>query len=134
MLGDKVGSMTFQETSRPIDSGKFGLPAMDTQTIGQGKLLGHDVQSQASFTAHMRPDGSWVGHAYAGVIMCEAGVATYKCDGVGNMTETGGVSFRGGAIFETASQALSELNGKYYVFSYDSDPEGNAEWNLYPCI
>ena len=28
MLEDKVGTMTFQETSKPIDSGKYGLPAM----------------------------------------------------------------------------------------------------------
>ena len=70
MLGDKVGSMTFQETSRKIDYGKYGLLAMDTHTVGSGKLLGHDVQSRAAFTANMRPDGSWAGHAYAGVVMC----------------------------------------------------------------
>ena len=49
------------------------------------------------------------------------------------MTESGGVAFRGAASFETSSEALSELNGKCYMFTYDSDPEGNAEWNLYPC-
>ena len=134
MLEDKVGSMTFQETSKPIDSGKYGLPAMETHTVGSGKLLGHDVQSQAAFTAHMKPDGSWVGHCYAGVVMCAEGVATYKCDGVGNMTEAGGVSFRGGAIFETKSEALSELNGKYYVFTYEADAEGKSVWELYPWI
>jgi len=133
MLGNKAGSMTLQETSKPIESGQYGLPAMETNTVGGGKLLGHDVQTQASFTAHMKPDGSWLGHAHAGVIFCAEGVATYKCDGVGNMKEAGGVSFRGGAIFETTSEALSELNGKYYMFTYESDAEGKAEWNLYPC-
>ena len=63
MLGDKVGSMTLQETSKPIDSGKYGLPAMETHNKGAGTLLGHDVHAQAAFTAHMRPDGSWMGHA-----------------------------------------------------------------------
>jgi hypothetical protein len=133
MLGDRAGSMNVQETSKPIDSGQYGLPAIETTTVGGGKLLGHDVQTQAAFTAHMKPDGSWLGHAHAGVIFCAEGIATYKCDGVGNMTEGGGVSFRGGAIFETTSEALSELNGKYYMFTYESDPEGKAEWNLYPC-
>ena len=61
MLGDKVGSMTLQETSKPIDSGKYGLPAMETHNKGAGTLLGHDVHAQAAFTAHMRPDGSWMG-------------------------------------------------------------------------
>ena len=43
MLGDKAGSMMFIETSKPIDSGKYVLPAMDTHTVGSGKLLGDDV-------------------------------------------------------------------------------------------
>ena len=58
MLGDRAGSMNVQETSKPIDSGQYGLPAMETTTVGGGKLLGHDVQTQAAFTAHMKPDGS----------------------------------------------------------------------------
>ena len=49
------------------------------------------------------------------------------------MTADGGVAFRGGASFETTSEALSELNGKFYMFTYDSDSDGNAEWTLYPC-
>ena len=66
--------------------------------------------------------------------MCPEGVATFSANGVGNMIETGiwcNVSV--GVEFETTSEALSE-NGKYYVFTYESDPEGNAEWNLYPCV
>ena len=78
MLGNKVGSMTLQETSQPIDSGKYGLPAMETSNVGSEKLLDHDVQCRAAFTAHMRPDGSWLGHAHAGVVICPAGVATFK--------------------------------------------------------
>jgi len=134
MLGEKAGTLTLKETTKPIDSGKYGLPAMETHNVGSGTLLGHEVQGMATFTAEMRPDGSWKGHCPAGVIMCAGGVATFTCMGVGNMTETGGVMFHGGASFETTSEALSELNGKYYMFSYESDPEGNAEWNLYPCV
>ena len=55
MLGDKIGSMTVQETSKPIDSGRYGLPAMDTHTVGVGSVLGHDVKTQAAFTAHTNP-------------------------------------------------------------------------------
>ena len=133
MLGDKAGSMTFKETSKPIESGKYGLPAMETHNVGGGKLIGYEVQAQSTFTAFMRPDGSWIGECPAGVVFCTEGVATFRANGVGNMKEDGGVAFKGGASFETTSEALSELNGKYYVFTYDSDPDGNAEWNLYPC-
>ena len=132
MLGDKAGSMTLQETSKPIDSGKYGLPAMETSNVGGGKLLGHDVQAMGAFTAEMRPDGSWAGNAYAGVVMCAEGVATYKATGVGNQREDGGTTFKGGAIFETTSEALSELNGKFFAFTYEADVDGKAVWELYP--
>ena len=134
MLGERAGSFHLKETTKPIDSGKYGLPAMETHNVGGGNLIGHEMQSMATFTADMRPDGSWKGQCPAGVVMCQEGVATFSANGVGNMTETGGVMFHGGCSFETTSEALSGLNGKYYVFTYESDPEGNAEWNLYPCV
>jgi hypothetical protein len=133
MLGNKAGTLTLKETSKPIASGKYGLPAMETHNVGSGTLVGHDVMGRATFAAAMRPDGSWLGECSAGIIACAEGVATFICNGVGNMTEAGGVSFKGGASFETTSEALSELNGKYYMFTYESGAEGNAEWNLYPC-
>lgn len=134
MLGEKAGTFHLKETSKPIESGKYGLPAMETHNVGMGTLIGHQVQGMATFTADMRPDGSWKGQCPAGVVMCPEGVATFSANGIGNMTENGGVMFHGGCSFETTSEALSELNGKYYVFTYASDPEGNAEWNLYPMV
>ena len=134
MLGEKAGSIALKETTKPINSGKYGLPAMETHNVGSGVLLGHDVMARATFTAEMRSDGSWLDECLAGVIFCSAGAATFRCNGVGNMTESGGVAFKGGASFETTATALSELNGKFYMFTYDSDSEGNAEWILYPCI
>ena len=71
MLGKNTGSMAFKETNNPIDSGKFGLPAMETSISGGGKLLGHDVMAQATFTAEMQPDGSWLVECpNTGVIFC----------------------------------------------------------------
>ena len=96
MLGNKAGSMTFKETNKAIDSGKYGMPGMETSAVGGGKLLGHDVMAESTFTAEMRPDGSWLGECpNAGIIFCSEGVATFRANGVGNMTESGGVAFRG---------------------------------------
>ena len=53
-------------------------------------------------------------------------VATYKRNGVGNTTEAGGVSFRGGTIFEMKSKALSELNCTYFIFTYEADAGSKA--------
>ena len=69
--------MTLQETSKPTDSGKYGLPTMETSNAGSGKLLDHDVQCRSAFAAHMRPDGSYQGNAQAGVIICAAGFETF---------------------------------------------------------
>ncbi len=58
MLGDKAESMIFQNTSKPIDSGKYRLPAIDIHIGGNGKLFGLDVKSRAAFNSNMRPDAS----------------------------------------------------------------------------
>ena len=47
MLGDKAGTLTLKETSKPIASGRYGLPAMETHNVGSGKLVGHDVMGRA---------------------------------------------------------------------------------------
>ena len=88
----------------------------------------------ATFTTDMRPDGYWKGQCPAGVVVCTEGAATFSANGIGNTTETGGVMFHGGYSFETTSAARSELNGKYYVCTYEPDPEGNAGWNMYHCV
>ena len=85
MLGNKAGTLTLKETSKPIASGKYGLPAMETHNVGSGTLVGHDVMGRATFTAAMRPDGSWLGECSAGIIACAEGVATFICNGVGNI-------------------------------------------------
>ena len=46
MLGEKAGTITFKETTKPIDSGKYGLPAFETHNVGSGKLVGHEVQAR----------------------------------------------------------------------------------------
>lgn len=58
MLGNKAGIFTLKETSKPISSGKYGLPVLDTHNVGSGKLVGHDVMARATLIAEMRPDGS----------------------------------------------------------------------------
>ena len=109
--------MTLKETTKPTHSRKCGLPAIETHNVGRGTLVGQEVQGEVTFATEMRPDGYWKGHCPAGVIRCGVGVATFTCNGVGNINETGGVMFHGVASFGTTSEALSELNDNYYMFS-----------------
>jgi hypothetical protein len=125
--------LTLKETIRPIASGAYGLTAMETHNVGSGTVVGHDIMARGTFTDAMNPTGSWLEECSAGIIACAEGVATFICNGVGDRTEAGGVSLKSGALFKTTFDALSELNGKYYIFTYEADIESNAEWNLYPC-
>ena len=38
MLGEKAVSMAFKETNKAIDSGKYGMPAMETSAVGGAEL------------------------------------------------------------------------------------------------
>jgi hypothetical protein len=33
MLGEKAGTLTLKETTKPIDSGKYGLPAFEPSPL-----------------------------------------------------------------------------------------------------
>jgi len=134
MLGEKIGTMKFTSENAAIESGSYGMPAMETKASGSGMLAGCEVMAQSTFTAEMRPDGSWLGECpNSGIIMCPEGVATFRANGLGNFTEDGGVKFRGSCMFETTSEALASLNGKAHMFTWDVDSEGNATWEVYPC-
>ena len=54
MLGEKAGTIILKETTKPIESGKYGLPAMETHNAGSGTLVGHEVQAMATFTAELK--------------------------------------------------------------------------------
>ena len=43
MLGEKAGTFHLKETTKPIGSRKYGLPAVETQNVGRGTLIGHEM-------------------------------------------------------------------------------------------
>lgn len=57
--------------------------------------------------------------------------ASWKGQGVGRFTETGGVSFRGALYFQSASATLSRLNGVAVVFEYEADENDNTRTSLW---
>ena len=62
--------------------------------------------------------------------MTADGVATFEANGCRNITEDGGVEFRGCIIFETMAPSLSLLDGKAHMYTLDVDLAGNPVWHI----
>jgi len=132
MLGKHVGSMSGTTSNKALPSNGGGMPRMETRATTQGKLAGVDVMGEATYQAELVSNGSWIGECpNSGIIMTADGVATFRANGCGNMTEAGGVEFRGCVIFETTAPSLSSLNGKAHMYTWDVDAEGNAQCEIW---
>ncbi|MBP43173.1 MAG: hypothetical protein CL925_02100, partial [Deltaproteobacteria bacterium] len=102
MLGEKVGTFTGTTTDKVLPA-QGGFPSFETSAQTSGKLAGVDVQSMATYSAQMQPDGSLYGECpNSGVVMTSDGAATFRATGCGQMTADGGAKFRGAVYFQTS--------------------------------
>ncbi len=132
MLGKHVGSLSGPANNKALPSNGGGMPRMETRATTQGELAGVDVTTSATYQAEVVSNGSWIGECpNSGIVMAADGVATFRANGCGNLTEAGGVEFRGCVIFETSAPSLSSLNGKAHMYTWDVDAEGNAQWEIW---
>lgn len=107
------------------------MPKMETCATADVKLAGADAMSDATYQAELISNGSWVGECpNSGIIMTADGVATFRANGCGNMTEDGSVEFCGRVIQETMAPYLSSLNRKTHIYTCDMDAADNAAWNI----
>ena len=60
MLGEKVGTFTGTTTDKVLPA-QGGFPTFETSAQTTGKLAGADVQSMATYSASVQPDGSLYG-------------------------------------------------------------------------
>ena len=131
MLGNNVGSLTCQTTPRVMPA-KNGMPCLEITAVGSGTLAGQQVQVMATFSATAQPDGSWYGECpEAGVVMSASGMATYRASAAGHTTAEGGFSMRGVVYFSSQDTAMSVLNGKACVFTWEVDAAGTAQWEIW---
>lgn len=131
MLGEKMGSLKATATNKALPANGL-LPRFEVTSLGTGTLLGVEVQSNATYIAEMRADGSMYGELpNSGVIMAKDGIATFRATGAGNLLPDGGSKFRGACYFETNAPSLSGLNGKALIYEWNVDPDGNATWDLW---
>ena len=132
MEAEKIGASKTTTTTKVLRASglnaKYEVSAQD----GRGTVAGTDVQSMATYSSELRPDGTIYGECpNSGVIMAADGVATFRATGIGSFTEDGGVAFKGMVYFQTSAPSLSSLNGAAVVYNWDVDAEGNATWELW---
>ena len=77
MLGEKVGTFTGTTTDKVLPA-QGGFPTFETSAQTTGKLAGADVQSMATYSASVQPDGSLYGECpNAGAVMASDRAATF---------------------------------------------------------
>ncbi|MFG2825534.1 hypothetical protein ACGFX4_39670 [Kitasatospora sp. NPDC048365] len=132
MLGDLIGEEQGQVTGQRVLAGEHGLPpTVETSFAATGTLLGVPVKDMGTYTARLRADGTLEGGGQ-GVLMSPTGAhATWKGQGVGTFTESGGNSFRGSIVYDSDSPEFAGLRGVAGVFEFEVDADGKTVGKLW---
>ncbi|GAA2752438.1 hypothetical protein [Kitasatospora cinereorecta] len=132
MLGDLIGEEQGRTTVQRVVSGEHGLPpTVETSFVASGTLLGVAVNDMGTYSGRLRADGTLEGVGQ-GVLMSPTGAhATWKGQGVGRFTETGGTSWRGSIVYESDSAEFAGLRGVAGVFEWEVDEAGKSSGKLW---
>ena len=123
MLGDKLGNVTGKVVLRRVLAAGPAATRSESTQQGKGTLLGVKYQDHSTYESELRPDGTLYGTGQ-GIYMGKGGeVATWRGQGVGVMSPSGGVSFRGAIYLYSTSPKWQRLNAVASVFEYDVDAD-----------
>ena len=130
MIGDRLGNVAGKIVLRRVlPSGAGGARTESTQR-GSGTLLGVKYQDMSTYDSEIRPDGTNFGTGQ-GIYMGKGGeVATWTGQGVGTVSKSGGVSFRGAIYLYSSSPKWQRLNAVASVFEYEVDAKDNYKGTL----
>jgi hypothetical protein len=125
MLGEKLGQETGNITSRRVLESD-GPPIIEVSFATQGTLLGVNVRHIGTYKTTVRQDGTMFGEGQ-GIYMGAGGeMASWKGQGIGTFTETGGTAFRGSVFYSTATEAWASLNKVAGIFEFSENADGTT--------
>jgi hypothetical protein len=130
MLGEQIGDDRGKVMARRVLSVDGGAK-MEVSFESTGKLLGVEHRSTITYWASVRPDGSLYGEAQGLVVGKGGERATFKAQGVGKLSDSGAVSYRGAQYYYSDTPKLSRLNSIAAVFEYEADAEGNSKIKIW---
>ncbi len=125
MLGELISESHGKRTSRRVLS---TCPTFKVEVSFEddGKILGVDAHTIATYWSEGRPDGSLYGEGQGVVKTQDGETATWKGQGVGKFLAGGAISYRGAVYYSSASPKLAHLNTVAAVFEFDVDDKGNT--------
>ena len=130
MIGDRLGDVAGKIVLRRALPSGWGGPRIESTQRGSGTLLGVEYQDMSTYESEIRPDGTVFGTGQ-GLYMGTSGeVATWTGQGVGTLSKSGGVSFRGAIYLYSSSPKWQRLNAVASVFEYDVDAQDNYKGTL----
>jgi hypothetical protein len=130
MLGDKLGHETGKVVLRRVLPSGTGMIRTESTQRGQGTLLGIDYQDTSTYETELRGDGTLFGSGQ-GIYMGKGGeMASWTGHGVGVISPSGGVSFRGAIYLYSTSPKWQRLNAVASLFEYEVDADDNFKGTL----
>ncbi len=124
MLGEQIGERKGKITGQRVLDVEG--PTIETSVASSGNFGGTQVSETLTFVG--RPTSNGILHGLGkGVMMTANGeMATYTGEGVGRISSSGSISWRGSIFCRTSSTGkLAFLNNLVGVFEAEIDAEGN---------
>ena len=130
MLGELIGKEKGKVVVRRVLP-TTGNPRVEVTFETAGSLVGVNIKNMGTYWSEVKPNGTVYGEGQ-GIALGENGeVVTWKGQGVGEITPSGSVSYRGSLYYETQADNLLGLNKLVGVFEYDVDADGNTSSEIY---
>ena len=125
MLGEKIGDEKGKVIGRRVLP-TTGNPRVEVSFESTGSLVGVKLKNMGTYYSDVQPDGTLYGEGQ-GLARGENGeMITWKGQGVGEFTPSGGVAYRGSLYYRTEADNLLGLNKLVGVFEYEVDGDGNT--------
>jgi hypothetical protein len=130
MLGEQIGEGRGKRTYRKVLSVDNGFK-VEVAFESKGKLLGSEGMEIGTYWSESRPDGTLYGEGHGVFVGMDGSMATWKGAGVGKLSPTGSVSYRGAIYYNSASPKFARLNSVAAVFEFEVDAEGNTHSKMW---
>ena len=130
MLGELIGKDKGKVLVRRVLP-TSGNPKVEVTFESAGSVIGVDVRNMGTYCSEIKANGTMYGEGQ-GVAIGENGeIINWKGQGVGTMSPSGGVSYRGSLYYDTTADNLLGLNKLVGVFEYEVDADGNTSTEVY---
>jgi len=108
-----------------------GNPRVEVSFESAGSLVGVNTKNMGTYWSELKADGTVYGEGQ-GIVRGENGeIISWKGQGVGELTPSGGVSYRGSLYYNTQADNLRSLNKLMGAFEFEVDADGNTSLDVY---